>query len=144
MEKTHPLKIIHVDDSDVDALVVSHVLRECPHANILKHFPSASEAIKFLDSAAEGERPDLILCDLKMPGMSGHDFLRWLRGSRHKTVPTVIFSSSDFLEDIREAYVLGANSFLIKPLARNEILNMMNAIVEYWRRCNLVERRPDM
>jgi len=145
MENTaRPLKIFHIDDSDDDALIVSRVLRQCPHPTALKWFPGAREAIEFIERAQREELPDLILCDLKMPAVSGHDFIRWLRQSHRNTVPVVVLSSSDLIEDIREAYALGANSFLIKPLAATEILQMMDVVVEYWRRCHLVDRRPDL
>ena len=144
MENTRPLRILHIDDSDDDALVLSRVLRNCTHPTSLKWCSGAPEAIEFLEKAGPDEVPDVILCDIKMPIMNGHEFIRWLRQSRCKTVTVVVLSSSDLMEDIREAYALGANSFLIKPLAASEILTMMNAAVEYWRRCNLVQRRADV
>lgn len=143
MENKRPLKIFHIDDSDDDALLLSRVLKQCPHPTALTWFPSAQEAVHFLENANH-EAPDVILCDLKMPGMTGHDFIQWLRQSRCKSVPVIVLSSSDMIEDLRQAYALGASSFLIKPLSVTEILEMMNAAVEYWRRCNLVDRSPDL
>ena len=139
MENSRPLRIFHIDDSEDDALVLARVLRQCPHPIALKWFESASEAVEFLEKATENESPDLILCDLRMPAMTGHEFIRWLRQSRHKSVTVIVLSSSDLMEDIREAYALGANSFLIKPLASSEILTMMNAAVDYWRKCQQAE-----
>jgi len=100
--------------------------------------------MRFLEIASDAEIPDLIFCDLRMPGMTGHDFIRWLRQSKWQTVPVVVLSSSELTEDIRAAYALGANSFLLKPLSADEILKLIYDAVEYWRRCNLVTREPDV
>lgn len=140
MENSRPLRIFHIDDSEDDALVLTRVLRQCPHPIDLKWFPSAPEAMEYLERATENELPDLILCDLRMPAMTGHEFIRWLRQSRFKSVTVIVLSSSDLMEDIREAYALGANSFLIKPLASSEILTMMNSAVDYWRKCQQAEQ----
>jgi CheY-like chemotaxis protein len=141
MENTRPLRLFHIDDSEDDALVLTRVLRQCPHPVDLKWFPSALEAVDFLEKANEPEFPDLILCDLRMPAMTGHEFIRWLRQSRCKSVTVIVLSSSDLIEDIREAYALGANSFLIKPLASNEILTMVNSVIDYWRKCQQAQQQ---
>lgn len=143
MENTRLLRIIHIDDSDDDALLLSRVLDKCEQPTALEWFPSATAAMRFLEIAPAAEVPDLIFCDLRMPGMSGHEFIQWLRRSRWPTIPVVVLSSSELLEDIRVAYALGANSFLIKPLDLHEILQLIRNAVEYWRRCSLVTREPD-
>jgi CheY-like chemotaxis protein len=140
---------MHIDDSDDDALLLSRALRHGEHPMVFKWFPSAGEAVGYLEHAGTNDRPDLIFCDLRMPGMDGHGFVRWLRSSRFHTVPVVVLSSSDLLEDIRAAYQLGANSYLTKPLAVTEILEMVHNAVEVWSRCTLTarghtEQRPEM
>jgi CheY-like chemotaxis protein len=144
MENIRPLRIVHIDDSDDDALLLARVLHKYEQPTSLRWVPSATAAMRFLEIASEAEIPDLIFCDLRMPGMSGHEFIRWLRQSKWKAVPVIVLSSSELLEDIRSAYALGANSFLIKPLDADEILKLIHDAVDYWSRCNLVPRPPDV
>ena len=62
--------------------------------------------------------PDVILLDLKMPRMSGFDFLEWLHKDSpgdFRLIPVIVLSGSDLQEDIRRAYQLGANAYLTKP-----------------------------
>ncbi len=126
-----PLNIFHIDDNGDDALLFLRVLRRSPHSTTLKWFPSAGEAVAFLDEAPAANFPDLIFCDLRMPGMTGHDFIRWLRQSNWRAVPVIVLSASDMAEDIRMAYALGANSFLIKPLVPAEILKLLQDAIRW-------------
>src|ERR671914_580843 len=67
--------------------------------------------------------PGLILLDLKLPRKSGHEVLSWLRqqpGIGHLT--TVVLSSSKESEDIERAYASGVNSYLVKPVAFDALL----------------------
>jgi CheY-like chemotaxis protein len=128
---------MHIDDNDDDALLLSRAVRHAPHPTVLKWFPSALEAVGYLERAEEHDAPDLIFCDLRMPGMSGHEFVRWLRASAFRKVPVVVLSSSDLMGDIKAAYQLGANSFLTKPMDVPEIWSMVHNAVEFWSRCIL-------
>jgi CheY-like chemotaxis protein len=134
---------MHIDDSDDDALLLSRALRHSAHPTIFRWFPSAREAASYLENPPPDGIPDLIFCDLRMPGMSGHDFIRWLRNSKMPTLPVVVLSSSELIEDIRLAYQLGANSFLIKPVSVPEIREMVNNAVEFWSQCILTTRAPN-
>lgn len=117
MENMRPLNIFHIDDSDDDALLFSRALRQSQQPATLKWFPWAREAVEYLEAASVTDFPDLIFCDLKMPGMTGHDFIRWLRQSHWQAVPVIALSGSDMVQDIRTAYEIGVNSFLNKPLS---------------------------
>jgi CheY-like chemotaxis protein len=60
--------------------------------------------------------PDLVLLDIKLPGASGLDVLRWIRDQPAlATLPVVMFSGSDLETDVADAYRLGANLYLSKP-----------------------------
>ena len=80
------------------------------------------EAIAYLTGdGAYGDRgqypvPSMILLDLNLPGLSGFDVLKWVRGRpEFRELPVVIFSSSEQPEDKARASELGANGYLEKP-----------------------------
>jgi len=140
MENMRALNIFHIDDHDDDALLLSRFLRRSQRPTNLKWFPSAREAVGFIEEAPTADLPDLIFCDLRMPGMTGHDFISWLRQSKWRDVPVIVLSSSDLIDDIRAAYELGANSFLQKPLIGAEILKLLQCAEPS---LDLCPRRPE-
>ncbi len=77
--------------------------------------------------------PSLILLDLKMPGLSGHEVLKWIRTRPETcTIPVIVLTSSHQDSDIRRAYILGANGYLVKPGTPAELLTMVEGIKNYW------------
>jgi CheY-like chemotaxis protein len=78
------------------------------------------------------QRPVLILLDL-IADRSGLEFLAWLRNQPQlKRLPAVVLSSCSEVEEINRAYELGCNSYLVKPLAFNTLLVMMQTLTQYW------------
>ena len=94
------------------------------------------------------EVPDLILLDLKMPKMSGLQVLQILRNTRHSNKfslpPIVVLSSSSQDTDIREAYDLGAFSYLIKPVDAEEFNSTVLKAISYWLELNEPTRREEL
>lgn len=81
--------------------------------------------------------PALVLLDLKLPRKSGHEVLEWLRAQPAlKRTPVVLLTSSKESMDIDRAYELGANSYLVKPVAFAELLNMARTLDLYWLQLN--------
>jgi CheY-like chemotaxis protein len=87
-----------------------------------------------------------VLLDLKMPGVDGFEVLRWIRqqpGLRNLLV--VVLTSSQDMKDVNIAYKLGANSFMVKPMDFENIVEMSKLIRDYWLSHNVqptTERPP--
>jgi len=117
---------------------------ELTHASVpvrLKVVNDGNEAIQYLEGAGQyGDReqypvPNVILLDLKMPRITGFEFLEWLRSkgpSKHRFIPVVVMSSSVLKEDVDRAYSLGANSYLVKPVSWALFKERIKAIGIYW------------
>ena len=74
-----------------------------------------------------------------MPGVSGLDVLRWIKGQPHLAcLIVIVLTSSKDERDIHEAYELGARSYLVKPLSIDERLEVAKAIKAYWLELNLL------
>ncbi|MEZ0486921.1 response regulator [Fibrella aquatica] len=77
--------------------------------------------------------PRIILIDLNLPGRSGFDVIQQARAqSRTRYTPIIVYSSSENPVDIRRAYDLGVNAYLIKPGSYHKVTDMMQKAVEFW------------
>ena|ERR1044071_8707436 len=100
-----------------------------------------SEAIEYIEGRGEyADRarfpiPHVILLDLKMPRVTGFEFLEWLRSKsphRARFIPVIVLSSSNLEPDIDRAYSLGANSYLVKPIHWQSFRERIQALGVYW------------
>lgn len=82
--------------------------------------------------------PFLILLDLNMPRLSGHDLLHMLKSNKDTShIPVVMFSTSTDREDIRKSYELGANGYLYKASDARQMMDTVVDAVSYWTTRNL-------
>ncbi len=119
-----------IDDDENEHRFVQHSIRHSRIDVSLRCFASAIEARQELQSP-RCELPDLIVCDLNMPGLSGDAFLCWLRGAKKSSIPVVIRSTSDLENDIRIAYESGGNAFVQKGMSLEEIDYSVGHIAEF-------------
>jgi CheY-like chemotaxis protein len=87
--------------------------------------------------------PDVILLDLTMPLLNGFGFLEWLRTQEAplRLIPVVVMSGSQSPQDMKRAYELGANSYLVKPVNWDEFRQRMKMLNIYW--CDHVQTPRD-
>lgn len=94
--------------------------------------PDGSEALKYLADGARS-RPHLILLDLNLPKVSGHEVLKKLKSDRGLVdIPVVVFSSSHQESDVTKAYNDHANCYVRKPLNLDEYFAAINEIWSFW------------
>jgi two-component system response regulator len=123
-----------IDDSVDDASLTERAIRSStPGAEILIA-RDGKEAIDFMTASVEaGRLPDLILLDLKLPGMAGIDLLRELKGSEHSTaIPVVVLSCSVRDPSITDCLAAGADAYLVKPMDYYEYVAGVQRIVGIW------------
>lgn len=121
--------ILVVDDNPADVRLIREVLTQHHAAHRLHTALDGAAALRFLCS----ERADLVLLDLNLPGIGGHDLLSLIRAlPRAGTVPVVVFSSSDAPEDIERAYQNRANSYLTKLGQLDAFFESVRKVCEFW------------
>jgi len=140
------LCILFVDDDPNDQLLVRTALRHFGLKPSLQVVRDGEQAIAYLTGAEEFEDrqqfpfPNVLLTDLKMPGMNGFELLQWLRDHpQYSLTPIIVLTSSRIESDVRHAYELGANSFMVKPQGLKQLVELIRITYEYWSRC---ERLP--
>jgi CheY-like chemotaxis protein len=128
------MNILLVEDNPDDVAAVRRLASSCETAVRVRVVVDGDEASRYLAEHAGplDEPPDLILLDVRMPGIAGIEVLERVRSdSRLSDVPVVMLTSSDGDEDIRAAQDLGAHSYLIKPLSAQDFVWMTRAVNSY-------------
>ncbi len=137
MEKIRPATILLVEDDPGDQKLIKVSLKSQRIANELYIVGSGEEGMDFLyhrgNYSAETPLPDLILLDLKMPGMGGKEFLRRIKqDEKMKKIQVVILTSSDSEKDILDSYNLQASGYIKKPVELGDFKRVMKEIEAYW------------
>jgi two-component system, response regulator len=133
--------ILLVEDNLTDVELTMHVLRKEKLADVVKVVRDGAEALEFLfGNDAEGHTnplPKLILLDLKLPKVNGLEVLARIKADpRTKTVPVVVLTSSSEHWDLVIGYELGANSYVVKPVAFADFEVALRQLAFYWLRIN--------
>ncbi|HUB14098.1 MAG TPA: response regulator [Acetobacteraceae bacterium] len=136
--------ILLVEDNDSDAELCIRALRKHKLANHLVRVKDGAEALDLLFSTgpcANRERPSpkVVLLDLRLPKVDGLEVLQRVKADeRTRTLPIVVVTSSKEDRDIVEAYGLGVNSFISKPVEFEAFVDIVGKLGFYW----LVVNRP--
>jgi len=131
-----PLRVLLVEDDPGDVLIAQEALRAGNLSTRLDVVSDGVEAMAYLrkqDAYAEAERPDLILLDLNLPRMSGHEVLAELKAdSSLRRIPIVVLSTSVAAEDIAKSYELHANVYVSKPVDFDDFAGVVKQIDEFF------------
>ena len=133
--------VLIVEDYEDDAKLLEMLLTNAGVANPVRTVLSAEQAIAYLKDAppywdrAKYPLPSVIFLDLKLPGIDGFEFLRWLRATPPlQRAFIVVLSATGDLTSVQAAYALGANSFLVKPCREADLLNLITCYPDLWTR----------
>ena len=131
--------ILLVEDDANDVALTRRAFERAGVANPLQVVNDGEQAIAYLagqppyTDRQSHPVPILVLLDLKLPRKSGFDVLGWLRGVPHvRRLPVVVLTSSAQSPDVNRAYDAGANSYLVKPVAFENLLSLVRMLGLYW------------
>jgi CheY-like chemotaxis protein len=118
--------ILVAEDDAHDVAFLEALLEECGISNPVQVVPDGEQLIAYLTGKGQfADRsqyplPILLLLDLKMPRTDGLDALKWLQSTFKPQFPTIVLTGSKDVQEVNLAYLLGARSFLTKPLQKEE------------------------
>lgn len=126
--------ILLVEDNPVDLDLTLRAFKQRDLANPVQVARDGQEALGWVSRWEAGEpKPLVILLDLKLPRVDGLDVLRRLRHHpSSKALPVVVLTSSSDQGDVRTAYELGANSYIVKPVSFEKFMDVATQIELYW------------
>ena len=136
--------VLLVEDDENDVLLLQRAFRAAGLTAPMRVARDGEEAVEYLTQllgdvrALRKEAPRLVLLDLKLPRKSGLEVLEWVRQQPGlRRVPMVVLTSSDEHRDVQRAYDLGANSYLVKPVAHQELTESVRLVGQYWLGLNV-------
>ena len=139
MTDTEAVDILLVEDNPQDAELTTRALKKNNLANRLITVEDGAEALDFIFCRGKyatrdvGHPPKVVLLDLKLPKVSGLEVLRALKqDEKTRAIPVVIVTSSREDPDIKTAYALGANSYVVKPVDFDAFAEAVSSLGLYW------------
>lgn len=133
------MNILLVEDNDIDVEILKRGLRKAGPAGELVRARDGLEALEILKEAphtAALPKPFVVLLDINMPRMNGHEFLSELRAIPElKNVRVFVFTTSDNRKDIDLAYKNNASGYIVKPNSSMETLGVISALKSFWNVC---------
>ncbi len=136
--------ILLVEDNPMDVDLTLRALARRGLANPVEVARDGEEAMAKVDRWEAGDTPPVVvLLDLKLPKVDGLTVLERIKAHpRFHSVPVVVLTTSSEDSDMRSAYRLGANSYIIKPVSFDKFMEMAAQIQLYWGVLNLTLVNP--
>jgi CheY-like chemotaxis protein len=139
--------LLLVEDSQDDIFLMQRALKSAGIVNKTIVVDNGKEAVDYLQGGGKYQDriafpvADIVLLDVKLPYMSGFEILQWIRSNKEtRALIVIMLTSSNQPADIRRAYELGANSYVVKPSSFEQLLGFANAFRQYWLCYNDVTR----
>lgn len=136
IQSHRPLELLIIEDNPGDVRLLEEAFEEL-HANVkIRVAKDGAEGIEMLSTRSDAKnswRPDLILLDLNLPKISGHDVLSQIKtdpGTRW--IPVIVLTSSKAEADVRRAYEAHANAYLRKPSTLDGLLAAAQDVKNFW------------
>src|SRR5688572_1167644 len=132
-----------VEDNEDDVFLMKRALDAAGIVNPLFIAEDGQEAIDYLSGEGKFQDrlahpiPTLIFLDLKLPLIKGLEVLAWIRKQPlFESIVVIVLTSSNEPADLKRAYALGANSYVVKPPTATQLLEMAKAFKWYWLEFN--------
>lgn len=131
-----PIELLLVDDDESDIFLAKRALKKCRTPPQIQVACNGEEALALLrqeDGNEQALRPDIIMLDLNMPRMSGHELLGIIKADDDlKSIPVIVMTMSQSDTDVMESYRLHANAFMSKPIELAVFNQVIQAIEACW------------
>ncbi len=122
--------VLVVESSPADAYLIAEGLKQ---AGMLDGLKTVGDSRKALDYLENGSSTDLVILDLNLAPINGFQLLSKIRSSPALSgLPVIVMSGSEDSRDVRKAYQLHANGYIVKPSSLEEFLRSMRIWYQYW------------
>jgi CheY-like chemotaxis protein len=133
--------ILLVEDNNSHAMLIMRTFERLGFAGKIDWVRDGRAALDYLHEHEMTGLPKLVMLDLRLPKLDGHEFLREMKSSKQlKMIPVVVLTTSTSDEDLKKAYSHHVNSYLTKPLSFDDLHKTVEEIKKYWLEWNLYPR----
>lgn len=136
MTSAERARILLVEDDEGDARLTAIALRDAGPPHDLDVLGDGAEVLAYLrheEPFASAQRPDLILLDLNLPGMHGHEVLAAIKDDPVlRRIPVNVLTTSSREEDVRLSYDHHANAYVTKPVDLDAFLDVVRHVTTFW------------
>jgi len=128
------INLLLVEDNEGDIVLTMEAFEESKLINKITVLRDGKEAIRFFDNLAnEAEQPDLVLLDVNLPKVSGHDVLKHIKNDEKlRTIPVIMLTTSSAEKDILQSYKNHVNCYITKPIDIGDFIKAMAKIEDFW------------
>lgn len=139
--------VLLVDDGHDERLLFERAAKKAGASFNLQFAEDGEAGVAYLNGTGEyADRgrfplPDLMVLDLNMPRMTGFEVLEWIRNHPHfRELPVIMFTASDHEKDVKRAFELMVNSYLVKPMSIAALVDTVRMIDDYWIKLSYLPR----
>jgi CheY-like chemotaxis protein len=139
ISKAMPITILMADDDPDDRQLTKEALEEGRLINDVRFVENGEELLAYLRregkyaAPSDSPRPGLILLDLNMPRKDGRTVLKEIKNDPSlRTIPVVVLTTSKADEDVYKSYDLGVNSYIVKPVTFEALVDIFQTLEKYW------------
>jgi len=131
-----PINILLVEDNEGDILLTLEALKEGKVSKNISVVKDGWEALQYIDNEgaySDEPEPDMILLDVNLPKVNGHEVLAKIKNNnKKKHIPVVMLTTSSSEDDIIKSYENSADSYIAKPVDANDFVRVVNSIEDFW------------
>ena len=138
-DKAMPITILMADDDADDRRLTQEALEEGRLINDVRFVDNGEELMDYLRKQGkfappvEAPRPGLLLRDWNMPRKDGRTVLKEIKSDRDlRQIPVVVLTTSKADEDVYKSYDLGVNSYIVKPVTFEALVDILQTLEKYW------------
>lgn len=123
-----------IEDDEIDVINIKRAFSKIQLTNEIIFVTDGVDAKTFLENSND-DKKYLILLDINMPRMNGHEFLDWIRQSTYKYIPVVVLTTSNDEYDRHQAYKQMIAGYIVKPVSPEKFLEITTSLGKYWSNC---------
>jgi len=128
------INILLIEDNEGDILLTTEALEECKIVNkitVKKDGRAAIDFFEYLDD--KSAMPDIVLLDVNLPKISGHEVLMYIKGhEKYKQIPVIMLTTSSSEGDIIMSYKNHVNCYITKPVDAIDFIKAISKIEDFW------------
>lgn len=129
------MNILLVEDNEGDIVLTREAFEESKLINKIQVIKDGKEAIRFFETLEEGthDRPNLVLLDVNLPKVSGHEVLKFIKTHEtHRSIPVIMLTTSAAEKDILQSYKNHVNCYIAKPIDIGDFMKAMAKVEDFW------------